>query len=335
MPFFTPKILLTRFKIRLLNALDQHIFSRPKNRPWRGPQVLFQPLITSSHAPLLECDYNIHKSNSTYFTDLDVSRCNLVACLFKDAIAKLRTETVEGESGRLGIILGSVTCSFRKEIKPYERFEVWSRVLYWDRKWLYIVSHFLKKGAIKPKGYTLQNKNSKNWLKGLISRRHSSKKDSNDGPSEKESITTNGTANISNGTPTAPGPNKAIFASALSRYVFKKGRLTISPERVLQYSSLLPPKPKDEASATAQTSPTDQPSGAATSAPASVEALIDSSLEAKTASLNEAWDWNRIEQERVRGMKIAQLLADMDGLHDEFSGEQTAALGEYRDLFWT
>jgi hypothetical protein len=324
-------------KIRLINALIQHILGRSKNSPLPGPQDLFQPLITSSHTTLLECDYNIHKSNSTYFSDLDISRCNLVTCLFQDGLAKLRTETVEGESGRLGIMLGSVTCSFRREIKPYERFEVWSRVLCWDRKWLYVVSHFVKKGTVKPKGYTLQDGRPKSWLGSLISRKNMSQENqATEKSSTEESTSKNGTATAPNGTPTAPAaaPDKAIYASALSRYVFKKDRLTIPPERVLRDSNLLPTNPAE--SAPPQTSSEKQSNETTSSpTPTSIEVLLDSSLEAKSTDINDIWDWNRIEQERTRGMKIAQLMADLNELDDEFSGNKIASLGEYRDLFWT
>jgi hypothetical protein len=45
-------------------------------------KLLLLPAITSSRSPLTECDINLHKSNSTYFSDLDISRSNLVMLLF-------------------------------------------------------------------------------------------------------------------------------------------------------------------------------------------------------------------------------------------------------------
>lgn len=38
--------------------------------------------------------------------------------------------------GRWSIMLGGVACSFKREIGIYEGYEMWSRILCWDRKWI-------------------------------------------------------------------------------------------------------------------------------------------------------------------------------------------------------
>ncbi|KAJ6134375.1 hypothetical protein N7523_000697 [Penicillium sp. IBT 18751x] len=95
----------------------------------------------------------MHKSNSTFYADLDISRIELLLTLFKDAItplsprASLAPESPYSRRNRrrpLIAALGGVMCLFRREIKLYQRYEVVSRVLTWDEKWLYIVSYFLK-----------------------------------------------------------------------------------------------------------------------------------------------------------------------------------------------
>ncbi len=50
----------------------------------------------------------------------------------------------KGHKGRNSIILGSVHTSFHKEIRPYERYEVRSRVLGWDQKWCVVGSFFIR-----------------------------------------------------------------------------------------------------------------------------------------------------------------------------------------------
>ena len=50
----------------------------------------------------------------------------------------------QGHRGRSNIILGSVHMSFHKEVKPYERYEIRSRVLGWDQKWCVIGSFFIR-----------------------------------------------------------------------------------------------------------------------------------------------------------------------------------------------
>jgi hypothetical protein len=147
----------------------------------------------------------MHKSNSTFYADLDVSRIELLLVLFKDVITPLSPpkrkwkglQTTGDHKGtekearvqtlkHLTPALGGVSCVFRREIKPWQRYEVETRVLCWDDKWLYIVSHFLKPG--------------------------------------------------SNGTKTT---EDRILASAVSKYVFKAGRRTVEPREVLRFLQLL------------------------------------------------------------------------------------------------
>src|SRR5690349_19737208 len=104
------------------------------NDPHHHLPALFQPTITPSHSPALECDYNLHKSNSTYFSDLDVTRSHLVCALLNRTMRKLldnpgRIIGPDGKParGRWGIMLGAVYCGFKREIKPYEGYEMWSR----------------------------------------------------------------------------------------------------------------------------------------------------------------------------------------------------------------
>ena len=40
--------------------------------------------------------------------------------------------------------LGGVSCTFRREVRPYARLEIWTRVLAWDDKWIYLISHFVR-----------------------------------------------------------------------------------------------------------------------------------------------------------------------------------------------
>lgn len=100
-----------------------------------------------SHCPPLELDYNMHKSNSTYFSDLDVCRSAFLAELF---IPGLRRMNARGRS--CYVALGSVQCTFAKPITPGAGYELRTRVLSWDHKWLYLITHFVRPGAIKTEG---------------------------------------------------------------------------------------------------------------------------------------------------------------------------------------
>lgn len=115
--------------------------------------------------------------------------------------------------GGFGIGLGSVFCSFRKEIGIMQGYETWSRILSWDRKWLYIVTHFVVKGKVKPTEWDGKSKGRVRPRKVKV-----------DGKAEDDWT-------------------KHVCATAVSKYVFKLGRFTIHPSIVIAENGLLPERP--------------------------------------------------------------------------------------------
>ncbi|KAF7589410.1 hypothetical protein BBP40_004314 [Aspergillus hancockii] len=245
--------------------------------------TVFLPFITTTYAPLLECDYNLHKSNSTYFTDLDASRSHLLSRLCYDGLRVVERElSAEGKPGMMAAIIGSVTTSFKKEIRIFQQYEVWSRILTWDRKWLYIVTYFVQKGSVKPRGFAT----------GTTSNNHAPRS----AHSRKKSNVT----------------EPVIFATAVSKYVFKKGRLTVPPEGLLRASGLL--------------------GDGAMSTPDSKLKVIEGT---KCNSNSEVFAM--IENERLRGMKYAESWSELDYLHEGFLREDetsngAAAIGQSNDI---
>lgn len=233
-------------------------------------------------------DYNLHKSNSTYFTDLDVSRTHLVSFLCRPGLRKLTRNletklvldpaTGQPVRGSMGIMLGAVNCSFKREIGIYRGYELWSRLLSWDRKWMYIVTHFVPKGAARPT----------EWL------------DRRSG--EVKKATANGAT---------PSWESKIHATAVSKYVFKLGRLTVHPAVILSESGVLPARPGGWTSGANQ--------------------LGDESANVDAIDLAEEgdWDWRRVEAQRRKGMELADHLQALDGLHGLFDGGINGALGKY------
>lgn len=150
------------------------------------------------------------ETNSSYFSDVDIARAHLLCTLFSTGIEKVRggTGPITGKNGpSFGVALGSGICSFKREIKPYHSYDMSSRILSWDEKWIYIITQFVSKDATREQVSTL-------YL-GQNNRQTSSD---------------------------IPATNRegAVFATALSKCVFKEGRKTISPEAMLRRSELLP-----------------------------------------------------------------------------------------------
>ena len=133
---------------------------------------------------------------------------------------------------------------------------------------------------------------------------------------------------------------KDIFAFSIAKIVYKSGRLTIPPELVFQRCGLLPSKPDDSeagpSSSIEDSGLTEQSitnGTESTGTPESLDDVLQSSL-TPTEDGSKGWTWDMVEKERQRGMKIAQLMADMDQLKGEFTGDSKPALGAYRDLLW-
>ncbi|PYI09551.1 hypothetical protein BO78DRAFT_404788 [Aspergillus sclerotiicarbonarius CBS 121057] len=182
--------------LRTFHTILTRLYISPPPPSTLHPTHLFLPTISTTRSPLSECDYNMHKSNSTYFTDVDISHANLRCLLFG---SRLSVRPASPES--IIMILGGVQCVFRREIKPYQGYEIWSRVFSWDGKWMYLVSHFVERGVFEP-GFVGDG-------------------DGKEGEGDNEMM------------------RKKVFATCVSRYVFKQGRRTYPPERMLRECGLL------------------------------------------------------------------------------------------------
>lgn len=281
----------------------------------------------------MEIDFNLHskfcqyfnypssyliliiETNSSYFSDIDIARTHLVCTLFSTGIEHMRGGTGAITGARrpvLGLPVGGVSCTFKKELKPYVPYELWTRVLSWDEKWIYIVTHFVKAGVMKPINYTLYPQQ-------------------NDNMDEKRQPTTM----------LELEENDAVVATALSRCVFKQGRRTIAPTIMLQLSGLLPTGSPD-ATAISKSTNTSSPkptrgrtsrrnkrSPTPPSPSTSTDSGIDMDMDDEKANCSEL---HRIERERRRGLQIASTLTPpaQNPLEKEFTAD-CEALGRHRD----
>lgn len=91
-----------------------------------------------------------HKSNSTYFADLDIARGKLLVTVFQKFFLESYDNTKGEYTGRgygnLPIVpVGHVQTLFRKELFVFQLYQIRSRILAWDKKWLYLILKFVRK----------------------------------------------------------------------------------------------------------------------------------------------------------------------------------------------
>ncbi|KAJ5295912.1 hypothetical protein N7508_010733 [Penicillium antarcticum] len=96
----------------------------------------------------------LHKSNSTFFSGMDINRAQLLLNLFPRLprwAPEIGTDIPDAKKVEriASVALGGTSCVFKREIKPLQRYEIWSRVLSWDAKWLVLVTYFVKAGTHK------------------------------------------------------------------------------------------------------------------------------------------------------------------------------------------
>ncbi|ODV78922.1 uncharacterized protein CANTADRAFT_21710 [Suhomyces tanzawaensis NRRL Y-17324] len=183
-----PFAYLVRFYYHVIHLFSHYPSFKRNNRTntfgFTTPSTLFKWVGIDSYVSPLEVDMNIHKSNSSYFLDLDIARTKLVSQVFEKFLFNYY-DNVHGEfkSSGIGNIPyippATVKCTFRRELKPFQRFRIESKVFAWDRKWLFVLSKFV------------------------------SGKD-----------------------------GQKLHTVAVTKYVFKKGRITIPPEQIIKECGL-------------------------------------------------------------------------------------------------
>lgn len=157
------KLLPFAYMLRFYYQVFRHIFT--KRIAYRRTKAnsygiganeldLFKPVSYLTYTSPLEIDMYFHKSNSTYFTDLDIARTKLISMIFQKLFMKYwNNESGEFRTKSLKnmpyIPVGTVQCAFKREFKVFELYKIISSVYAWDHKWLYVLLKFvLSKGQL-------------------------------------------------------------------------------------------------------------------------------------------------------------------------------------------
>lgn len=96
-----------------------------------------QPLMEVVSLPLrvlpTDLDINLHLTNSRYLALMDLGRIEFM----------LRTGLMRGALRRRWLpVVAIASVKFRREINPFQRFTLHTRLLGWDEKWFYMEQRF-------------------------------------------------------------------------------------------------------------------------------------------------------------------------------------------------
>ena len=84
-----------------------------------------------------DLDINLHMTNSRYNSFMDIGR---IGFMFRHGgWSKIR-------KAGLFPVLGSIATRFRRPVNPFQKFTVTTRVVSWDRRWLYMEQKIIAGG---------------------------------------------------------------------------------------------------------------------------------------------------------------------------------------------
>ncbi|KAJ5306449.1 hypothetical protein N7508_005464 [Penicillium antarcticum] len=242
-------------------------------------QPVFQPTIWKSSTPLGEIDFLGHKSNATYLTDFDSARVYHLSSLFRLGYDKWKKEQ-DGVFPVLPVLAG-VECSFKRPIKPGQRYDIVTRIIGWDLKWCFVVSYFVKEGVFQPGYFSDSKKRAKERVMG---------ENGEEGDLEK------GRCGEKHG-----DGKDVVLAVVMGRMVFKNGRKTISPVQFLSDCELIPAVGECGSPGSCTVVNSVGQSGADDGSGPSVNAIDQQMVIAKA-----------IEEKRLKGLEIAQSINSLD-----------------------
>ena len=201
------------------------------------------------------------------------------------------------------VALAGVVALFRREIKPFEKYEMRSRVLSWDGKWIWVVSHFVKCGS-NGKEHDMGKRIYASCLSKYVC------KEGRRTVPPEQVLTESGLL-----PPRPEGVPPPDYGSTV-----------ITPsEGVSGSSSPQPPAavPGGGGSSMASSTPDLVHISGSTLSVASakyddvLDKVMEKSWEANGGEDGAGWTWQRIERERRRGMEVARGLLLLDRLDGE------------------
>ncbi|WP_404378797.1 thioesterase family protein [Caenispirillum salinarum] len=76
-----------------------------------------------------DLDLNVHMNNARYLSVMDLGRTDLI---IRTGLHKLMLRH------KWQAVIGGATVRYRRPLRPFQRFHLSTRLLYWDDRWIYL-----------------------------------------------------------------------------------------------------------------------------------------------------------------------------------------------------
>jgi acyl-CoA thioesterase FadM len=86
-----------------------------------------------------DLDFNVHVNNGRYLALADIGRIHWFVRTGVLAVARQHSAFP---------IVGDAIAKFRQDLKPFERFEIHTRLIGWDRKWGFLEHRFVRSDRV-------------------------------------------------------------------------------------------------------------------------------------------------------------------------------------------
>ncbi|KAJ3414609.1 hypothetical protein HDV05_006250 [Chytridiales sp. JEL 0842] len=119
----------------------QKLLTYPSTSGKRNPSEIWNTCVLKERVTVDDMDWNMHMNNSSYNLHLDFARTDHIVSSFGFLTA-----------ANYRFANGGVSMFFRREILPFQAYEIRSRLLSFDNKWFYVEHRFVtrdkKKGEV-------------------------------------------------------------------------------------------------------------------------------------------------------------------------------------------
>ena len=112
---------------------------------WKGLTLWFRPPLEPLGTSILafrvwpnDLDVNVHMNNGRFLSVMDLGRFDLS---FRTRLGRAMLRN------RWTPLVGGISIRYRRSLDPFERYDLYTRLLGWDAKWVYLEQHFLKRGG--------------------------------------------------------------------------------------------------------------------------------------------------------------------------------------------